>query len=173
MRNNMKKHMKKSMSALLFTLLFLTGLTSCISVSITPKIGKSEHVSFKAPPKPFEHITSPGADEAWQDKSHGNLISFLTACKDPADPSLETIEKDLLSSFEDVKILNTDSSFFDGRESRKTQAQGKVDGISTKLELLVFKKNNCSYSLSYVAVEKNFDQDLPIFHQFLESFKAP
>jgi hypothetical protein len=173
MTKNIPQFLPKAFTKI-FTLVALLGLlNSCISVSLSPKITKSERVSFKAPPLPFESISSPEADQAWQDRKAGNLISFLTACKDQADPSLETIEKDLLSSVDSIKILKSESEFFDGRESHKTLAQGTVDGIPTKIQILVFKKNNCSYSLSYVGVEKSFDQDLPIFNKFLESFKAP
>ncbi len=169
----MTKYLSKKLTFIFSITLALVSMSSCISVSLSPKITKSEHVSFKAPGLPFESISSPEADQAWQDRKAGNLISFLTACKDPSDPSLESIEKDLLSSVDSIKIIKSENEFFDGRESRKTLAQGTVDGIPTKMQILVFKKNNCSYSLSYVAVEKSFDQDLPTFNKFLESFKAP
>ncbi len=155
---------------------FLTActlLSSCLSVSLTPKMSKSEDVRFVPPGGSFEQIKSPGADEAWQDKKLGNSISYLSSCNDPTDPSLESIEKDMLSSLDSSKIAATSQAFFDGRESRKTQAEGNVDGIPTKIEILTFKKNSCLYSVSYVSITKNFDQDLAIFNKFLEGFKAP
>ena len=168
--------MKTSKTSLIFFLcasLLPPIFSGCLSVSLTPKISKADDVQFTQPNGRFEKIKSQGADEAWQDKKFGHSISFLSACNDPADPSLESIEKDMLTSFDSAKLLNTSLAFFDGRESRKSQAQGSIDGIQTTLEILTFKKNNCTYSISYVAVSKNFELDLPIFHKFLESFKAP
>ena len=165
-------------TGILLTKIFLAGLimfgfVACVSVNLTPKMSKSDDVKFDAPGSGFEKIKSQGADAAWQDKKLGNSISFLSSCNDPADPPLEIIEKDMLASFDTVKVLNTSLAFFDGRESRKSQAQGSIDGIQTTVEILTFKKNNCIYSISYVAVSKNFNVDLSVFHTFLESFKAP
>ncbi len=167
------KKPRSSISIFLLATFFSFFISACVSVSLTAKMSKSEDVKFIPPGGRFERIKSQGADEAWQDKKFGNSISFLSSCNDPADPSLENIERDMLGSFDSVKILNTSLAFFDGREGRRTQAQGTIDGIQTTMEMLTFKKNNCTYSISYVSVSKNFELDLPAFHTFLKGFKAP
>ena len=164
---------KNSPTVFLVTSLLPLVFTACLSVSLSPKITKSDNVQFSPPDRQFEKINSPGADQAWQDKKLGNSISFLSSCDDPADPTLENIERDMLGSLDNAKVLNTRDAFFDGRESRKSRAEGSIDGIQATIEVLTFKKNNCTYSISYVATKKNFETDLPVFNKFLESFKAP
>lgn len=163
----------RSLSKFLIACSFLAFFSSCLSVSLSSKVRKSEDVRFVSPGGAFEQIKSPGADQAWQDKNIGNSISFQSSCNDPADPSIENIEKDILNNLESAKIGSTQQAFFEGRESRKTQAEGTVDGIATKIEILTFKKNSCLYSISYVSITKNFEQDHAIFDKFLEGFKAP
>jgi hypothetical protein len=54
-----------------------------------------------------------------------------------------------------------------------TVAEGRVDGVLTRLELMLFKKNNCLYTLSYVALTKSFNDNREAYSKFSESFKAP
>ena len=162
-----------SLSRLISLCTSLTICSGCVSVSLSPKISKANNVEFKAPSQPFESIYPPGADKAWQDKNLGNSISFMSTCNDPSDPSIEIVEKDMLNNLQAVKIKETKNDFFNGRESRRSQAEGDVDGIPTKVEVLTFKKNSCTYSLMYVAIAKHFEQDLSAFQNFLASFKAP
>ena len=149
-------------------------IVGCVSVSLsTTKPKKATDVGFVQPSVPFKEISLPNADRAWQNKQNGNTISFNSTCNESADPSIEAAKDDLLSSLDDTKILDHKDGIFDGRESETTSAIGTVDGVRTQVEILVFKKNNCIFSLSYVGVEKNFSQNVAQYSEFLQSFKAP
>ena len=41
------------------------------------------------------------------------------------------------------------------------------------MEMMIFKKNDCAYSLTYVGVSRAFANDKYLFQTFLQSFKAP
>lgn len=146
----------------------------CVSVNIGPaKTEKSEGVKLKAPARPFEKFEARGADQAWKSQSSGNLISYLSTCNDPADPSLETIQAELLAALEDVRVLRTSDRDFNGRRALNSEAEGLIDGVKTRLELLAFKKNNCTYSLTYLGLASRFDEERAQFQAFMNSFEAP
>jgi hypothetical protein len=159
------------LSVAIATSLLVVG---CVSVSLGgTKTKKASDVTFVQPKAPFKDITLPSADHAWQDKQNGNTISYNSTCNESSDPSIEAAKDDLLSSLEDPKINDHKEGIFDGRESQTTSATGTVDGVRTQVEILVYKKNNCIFSLSYVGVEQNFSQNIAQYREFLQSFKAP
>lgn len=150
------------------------ALASCVTVNLGGgKTTTAQGVSYSQPEKPFEEIKLKDADHAWQNKDNGNTISYLSTCNDPADPSLKAARGDFLASLNSLKIISESESEFNGREALATVAEGRVDGVLTKLELLLFKKNNCLYTLSYVALAKTFAENQEAYAKFSESFRAP
>lgn len=150
------------------------ALASCVTVNLGPgKPKPAEGVSYSQPGNPFEEIKLKDSDHAWQSKKTGNTISYLSTCNDPTDPPLETARNEYLNSLSGLKVLSENNSTYNDREALTTVADGAVDGIKTRLELLLFKKNNCLYSLSYVAETDRFNEGIDAFHNFVQSFKAP
>lgn len=148
-------------------------LSGCVSVNFGPK--KPEHskgVEFSPPGNPFQAIVGK-ADRAWQNKENGNSISFLSSCDDPADPALDIVMQDLFADMKDLKVLKSENTTFNGRASLSSEVEGMVDGVPTRVHAVVFKKNNCLYTLSYIGVAKAYGQDRDRFEQFLKGFKAP
>lgn len=151
---------------------FLMG--ACVSVKIPTGTGTpAKDVKYNNPAKPYEEIKVSTADKAWLSSKTGNTISFLSDCNGNADPTLQQLESEPLAVLDKLKILKTDNVNFNGREALHTFAQGEVDGVPVKTALIVFKKNNCNYTLSYGGLLKNFDEEAKHFEKFSESFKAP
>jgi hypothetical protein len=154
------------------TLVFF--FSGCVSVNVGPKkASKAEGVRFETPASPFAALNSEGADKAWLNKTNGNTIAYQSTCNDANDPPLDAIQSEILSVFGNVKIEKTATTEFNGREALRTEAEGVVDGVKTRTELLIFKKNDCTYTLSYVGVAKRFAEDQARFAQFVQSFGAP
>ena len=157
----------KALTLLLFS-------ASCVSVKIATNDGhKQSELSFQAPASPFESISLDNADKAWQNKKTGSTLSYLSQCKDNADPSLESLRDTTLRGLDSVEILKDEKMSYNGREAVKTQVKGKLDGVSVLVRLLIFKKNFCRYTISMVGVESHVDSDVQIFETFLGKFEAP
>ncbi len=158
----------------LFSILPAFTLASCVTVNLGGgKTTTAQGVSYNQPQKPFEEIKLKDADHAWQNKDNGSTISYLSTCNDPADPGLLAARGDFLASLNSLKIVSENDSEFNGREALTTVAEGKVDGVNTRVELLLFKKNNCLYTLSFVALAKTFNDNHANYGEFVQSFKAP
>lgn len=80
---------------------------------------------------------------------------------------------DSLNAISDMEILTTEELMFNGRSARQSIAQGTLDGVPVKMSLLVFKKNNCNFTLSYGGVAKHFSNELKHFDDFKSQFRAP
>ncbi len=158
--------------------LILIGLMFCMGACVSVKLPSStgtpaKDVEYNSPKKPFHEIKVLAGDKAWLSSKTGNTISFLSDCNGTVDPSLQQLQSESLVVLDKLKILQTKNFDFNGREALLTQAQGEVDGIPVKTELIVFKKNNCNYTLSFGGILNNFDDEKKYFDSFSESFKAP
>lgn len=148
-------------------------LTSCVSVNVgSGKVEKSKNVEYQNPTSPFSSVRMDGADEAWQSNKTGNTISFISECGPAADVSLQSIQTDSLSGLTEKEIHSAQNIDFNGRAALRTLAQGQTDGVVVEVDMLVFKKNGCTYTLSYLGVKKTFPSEQKYFDQFLKSFKA-
>lgn len=147
--------------------------SACVSVNLAPKHVPAEKYEFKAPPEPFEELESDQIKKAWQNKTNGNSISIFSNCDDTSDPSLDYLQKELLSVLEDQVVEKKEKATFNQRASLTTTTQGKMDGVQVKMKTMTFKKNYCSFSLNYVGTIKRFDEDLQTFNKFINEFRVP
>jgi hypothetical protein len=160
------------MKLILITILFFSG--GCVSVQIGPKKSQSaKNIKFKAPPESFVAIDSEDIDHGWKNGLNNTSISFRSVCNDGVDPTLDSIQQSLLVGLEGAQIQRSQRVPFNDREALNSVVTGKMDGILTKLEFMILKKNNCTYTISYIALEKTFDRDVGIFKNFLRTFEAP
>lgn len=153
-------------------LVLFTG--ACVSVKIPTGSGTpAKDIKFDKPASPYEEIKVISGDRAWLSSKTGNTISFLSDCNGSSDPTLQQLESEPLGVLDKLKIIETKTITYNGREALNTEAQGEVDGVAVKTTLLVFKKNNCNYTLSYGGLLKNFENEKKHFQTFAENFKAP
>lgn len=133
---------------------------------------KASDVSFTAPADPFKKIDST-ADAAWKSKATGSTIAFSSACGESADLPIETVVAELTSAFDEEHGLSKDKVLFDGRESLQLKMNGKIDGVETRIEAIVYKKNKCTFTLSLVSLPQNIKTDAEHFARFRDGFHAP
>ncbi len=159
--------------------LFLSFLLLPLGGCVTVKMGsegagkKAEGVSFTEPKRPFAREDRKEVDAAWKNPNNGNLLSYVSDCADPTDPTLDQITGGILTGLAELKVESEESPTVQGRAAKRVHAQGKVDGVPSEIDLLVFKRNHCIYVLTYLGVKKSFAEDRPAFGRFIEGFRAP
>lgn len=154
---------------------FALGLTtSCVSIDVEdPKIRRAQGVEVSEPNPPFSPFAQNHLDKAWKDSQTGNTISYLTECSDLHDPSHRAIRDGILSGISNATITDEEMIPFNQRQALKSTVIGSVDGISTQFEILILKKNNCIYVLTYVGMKNQFLQTYDHFSKFKKGFFAP
>lgn len=160
---------------LLMVLFFPLVISSCVSVNLgNNSPTKNTYVRFASPKAPYTDIRIESADSAWQNSQTGTTLSYLSVCKDTSDPSLSSMQISSLKGFDNLAVQSEETIPFNEREGRKVVADGSLDGVPVTIRLLLFKKNNCNYTLSMVGTKKRFnDFDQKSFDDFTASFRAP
>jgi hypothetical protein len=154
--------------------IMILSMSGCVSVELpNSKTTSAKDVQWKAPGSPFKEIKATNADKTWLSSRTGNTISFLSECGNAADPSLQSLESESLSALGKITPISSRIYDFNGRAARNSVSSGEVDGVPVQLELLVFKKNGCNYTLSYGGVMKQYEAEHKIFEDFKQNFKAP
>lgn len=148
-------------------------LNGCVSVNLGPrKAGRASNIRYQAPGVDFQDADNSSADKAWQSRKTGSTISFLSECPEPSLP-LEAMTREFVGVLKDSRFLEQNEKFFNGREALQSVAVGSLDGIPMKIESLVFKRNSCSYLLTFVARQDRFNEEVQQFLSFLDGFQAP
>ena len=154
--------------------LFFLVFASCVSVNLKSNPPtKSEGYSFQAPSRDFVRLKGGHTDHAWQNQQTGNTIAVLSECSESRDPSLSTLESETVQAMNNTEILQTKESHFQGRASRRSVAQGSLDGIAVKMDILTFKKNACAYTLTYMGRSSVFESEKSAFEDFVKGFIVP
>ena len=166
------RHLLKICGGLTF-IVYLTS-TGCVSVDVLPPAPKkATDVKIKVPTKDFKEIINSSVDRAWQNDKNGNTIAYLSECNSKSDPTLKAIETENLTALTNVEVIESKSDNFNDREALFSSVKGQVDGVPVKMRLIIFKKNGCNYTLSYVGRSKFFDHDVDTFKTFTEGFSTP
>lgn len=160
-------------SVFLFTL--LAFFTACVSVELPKKtqVVKSTEVTFVAPRSPFVSMESADLDQGWKNPQNGNSISFISECNSSVDPSLENIHNGVIKGIESVEVSKSEKINYNGRQALRSTVVGNVDGVASKIDFVILKKNGCTYVITYVALQSKFDENAAEFEKFVEGFKAP
>jgi hypothetical protein len=155
-------------------LILIIMLNGCVSVDLGPK-KPTPALGIKAEPphSPFVKVTAENVDAIWRNPKNGNAISYLSDCNDASDPSLSAIEQGVLSGLYPYTYWSQKEITYQWRGARRVQVKGQVDGVATLVDLLVFKRNNCIYVISYSGIEPAHTEDFSQFETFLQRFRAP
>ncbi len=165
------KFIFQKLAVLLFFGIISTG---CVSVKFAgTEAKKSTDVKLVTPDKPFAEMKSAHIDRSWQNSKNGNIISYLSDCENPTDPSLENIFKGITSEIDQPQVIQSNPVEFNQRQALHAIVDGNVDGMATRFELMLFKKNNCLYVLTYAAAAAAFAENQRDFAQFVKGFKVP
>ncbi len=167
--------MRYFLSLKLFSSLFvLIGTGGCVSIDFKSQPPqKSENVNFNTPSKAYEEVSSRHLDRSWRNNKTGASISYLSECQSAIDPSLENIFKGITSEISSVAVIDSHFVDYNSREALHAQVEGKVDGVDTRFELMIFKKNNCTFILTYASKSEAFSSGQREFRAFVKGFVVP
>ncbi|MCB0347571.1 MAG: hypothetical protein KDD37_01985 [Bdellovibrionales bacterium] len=155
-------------------LLHLLILTSCVSVQLQKPLvlEKSKYYSLVVPSKPFVRMEQTGMDQYWRNAKNANSISLQTACSENYDPSFQDLSYQNIQGIDEIKKVVESKFDYNSRVGLKSEYEGLVDGISVVIKLVVFKKNNCSYVISYFGKKQSIESDLHTFNKFVNNFRV-
>ncbi len=165
--------MRKKISPTKTLIALVLLLAGCVSLSL-PKTTdtKSTDAAFTPPQNPFIEISQDHLDRAWRNPKNGNTISYYSECPEDGGPSLENIQRGLVQSVNGGRILARDRIKISGEDALKAVVQGTFEGVASRIEMVLFKKENCNYILTYIGVVDHFKTNHPAFEAFVKSFEV-
>jgi hypothetical protein len=100
----------------------------------------------------------------------GGTILANVSCERFVDLSLDLLTNQLLYGVEARRELGRQRIPLDGRVALRTQMHGSLDGVPIALDLVVMKKDGCTYDLELAASPRDFPARQPDFEGFFAVF---
>lgn len=101
---------------------------------------------------------------------HGGAIMANASCDRRLDLSLELLTGQLLYGIEARRQTARSRLALDGRMALRTQMSGTLDGVPIALDLVVLKKDGCTYDLALAASPRDFGRRQADFEHFFRAF---
>lgn len=155
------------------TVCLTAALLGCVSVRLPgqKEVVKSTRVKAEFKASQYEKLNVSWADQAWQHQKTGAIISYFTECG--SDPSLDSLMHEALLALDKFEIESSQEITFNSRLAVERSVTGTIDGVPVNLEILVFKKDSCNYTLSHSSKSDQASISAPDFAEFKKNFKVP
>lgn len=120
-------------------------------------------------PPPWKQIGLRGPDLVFKHPDGGTIAtSAQCPCRD--DVPLHVLTNHLLFGVEAQKEHARVPLTIDGRGALRTQLRGELDGVPIEMDLVVLKKDGCSYDLQLVASPQHVAARRPDFEALVRGF---
>lgn len=110
-----------------------------------------------------------GAEVAFR-KSSGGTITARAYCPSSEDVPLDVLTNHLLFGFESQVVLGRMELTLDGRQALRTQLRAALDGVPIEMDLIVLKKDGCTYDLQLLGAAGQLVRYRPDFEAFVRGF---
>lgn len=118
-------------------------------------------------PPPWRPVRT-GARAAWRHADGGTIAANAT-CGDADDVPLDVLTNHLLFGIEDKRERGRLPLQLAGRAGLRTRLDGTLDGVRVALDLVVLKKDGCTFDLMLIAPPGTRRE--PDFDRFVASFE--
>ena len=141
------------------------GLTGFLVACAAP----GYHV--EAPSPAWTRLAPDGQRIAFHHADGGTIAANVT-CDKSDDVPLDVLTNHLLFGIEERREEARVPLTVDGRGALQTRLGGKLDGVTVALELVVLKKDGCTYDLLLIAKPSTVGAREPEFRRFVTSFSS-
>lgn len=102
----------------------------------------------------------------------GGTIAANATCEPREDVSLDVLTNHLLFGVENRRDEARVLFALDGRTAMRTHLDGTLDGVPVSLDLVVLKKDGCTYDFDLAATPRIFHLRQPDFEGFFRGFAS-
>lgn len=110
------------------------------------------------------------ANLTFHHKDGGAILANGICGEDIEDLPLDVLTNHLLFGVEKVQELGRQQLTLDGRGAERTQLRGEVDGVPVHMDLVVLKKDGCTFDFQLLAGKSEIDARRPDFEAFFKGF---
>ncbi len=150
----------------------LCALASCATSSFQGDVYRDGQTAFRLGPlgERWHRIGLSGSDLAFRDDSGGAILANAL-CEGIKDVSLDVLTNQALIGLEAIQERGRELITLDGRAALKTRLSATLDGVRVELELVVTKKDGCTYDFELVAGAPIFRDREADFWRLVQGFQ--
>lgn len=133
---------------------------------------KSEVISVNFKQSGWSKIEADLADFAFKHTASKSILLVNSLCRKYDRTTLEQLTDNILAGLQQVEVLKQEERTLFGRASLRSEAQGKLDGVSTNMLIEVVKRDRCIYDIALITESKSIDSSLhAAFNKLLASIQ--
>lgn len=144
------------------------------AVSACPKRGADAphkmKVRYGTLPEAWKPASMEGLDAAWYHAELGSTIGLSVVCDDVGDASLHALAQRQLVGIDHREVLAQGTVPVDGRIAEDWVVKGSVDGVELRLNLVVFRRDECVVDMNLIAPPHTFEAARADFRGFVTGF---
>jgi hypothetical protein len=155
------------------TLLLALSVSGCASAQFQNDIYRDKEASFEVGPlgRGWTRGGMHGADLVFVHPEGGTILANAT-CKDVSDVPLDVLANQELFGVDGQQEERREMFTLDGRVALREELSGTLDGVRVRMDLVVLKKDDCTYDLSLIASADAFEAREADFWRFVRAFRA-
>jgi hypothetical protein len=147
---------------------------SCAATSYDGATFKRDKLSYQTGrlgPE-WKRIRVEDANLAFKHQNGGAIVcNAICGDNDIRDVPLDVLINQSLFGVEDQNEISREALKLDSRAAVRTHVSGTLDGVSIDLDLVVMKKDNCTFDFQLVTTPGTFAARQPDFEQFFQGFR--
>jgi hypothetical protein len=120
-------------------------------------------------PPEWRRVQVADGELAFHHDDGGTILAHAT-CEPRGDASLDVLTNHLLFGIEEAREQSRTPLSLDGRRALRTRVDGALDGVPIALDLVVLKKDSCTYDLELASSPEVFARRQPDFERFFTGF---
>jgi len=129
--------------------------------------------TIKTPKAPaWKRIDVKDCDVGYFHKRYAAVISINSTCEEYQDATPETLTRHLLFGLQDRKVHSQETISIAGREGVITDVSGSLDGVPSRMKMLVVNRSYCTYDITLVAPPETFAKAAKTFDALVASFNV-
>lgn len=127
-------------------------------------------VRYGVLPEAWKPASMDGLDAAWYHAELGSTIGLSVVCDEVGDASLHALAQRQLVGIDHREVLAQGTVPVDGRVAEDWVVKGSVDGVELRLNLVVFRRDDCVVDMNLIAPPHTFEAARADFQGFVTGF---
>jgi hypothetical protein len=154
------------------TLALMSRMVSgCAHGTLTERIYQDRETTYRLGwlPASWKQFRLQDGDVGYKHREGGTIYADHF-CRASDDVPLDVLTNHLLFDVRAVHELSREKLTIDGRAALRTQVEGEMDGVPITLDLVVLKKDGCTYDMVLISGRNSFAERVPDFDVFVHGF---
>lgn len=147
-------------------------LAGCATSSFEGDVYRDAETAYRVGPlgRRWHRVGLSGSNLAFRDDSGGSIL-VNALCEGIKDVPLDVLTNQALIGLEHLQETGREVVTLDGRSAMKTRLSATLDGVPVELELVVTKKDGCTYDFDLVTGASVFADREADFWRLVQGFQ--